>query len=175
MHQRKIWLVISVCFILPLSPLSFPACLPSGWLSVQPQAPGEQPGRVLLQPDRHLVQPGGLPTGVLGGSEPAADLPLLAQEKHRTTGAPPSAQGEEKPRADRRGFGLPGRARGAGGKGGGNGDGNRNRGRGWRTQRVPGETRGSIQPRPLERALLQPGQPPERRDSWLRKTTVAFS
>lgn len=88
-------------------------------MCVQPQAPRKQPGRVLLQPDRHLVQPGRFPTGVLARSEPAADLPFPAQEKHGAAGAPPAAQGEKKPGADRRGLGLPGRAGGAGGTGGG--------------------------------------------------------
>jgi len=54
------------------------AHLPQGRLSVQPQASGEQPGRVLLHSDRHPVQPGGFPAGVRSGSEPAADLPLPA-------------------------------------------------------------------------------------------------
>lgn len=155
-------------------PLSFPLSvhLPQGWLSVQPQTSGEQPGRVLLQPDRHPVQPGGLPAGVRSGPERAADLPLHAQEEHGAAGAPPAAQGEEEPGggslrpaqrlhgSDRGGLGLPGRAGGRRRPGGGGGGG------GWRrwAQRVPGDAAGSVHPRPLERALVQPSQPSELRD-----------
>lgn len=83
-HQQSLFLV-------------FVAYLHQGRLLVQPQPPGEQPGRVLLQPDWHSLQPGGLPPGVRGGPEPTADLPLLAQEEHGAAGAAPSAQGQEKP------------------------------------------------------------------------------
>lgn len=76
----------------------FPSAhLPQGRLSVQPQASGEQPGRVLLEQDGHPVQPGGLQAGVLGGAEPASDLPVPAQEEHGAAGAPPAAPGEEEP------------------------------------------------------------------------------
>lgn len=146
--------------------------LPQGRVPVQPQTSGEQPGRVLLLQDRHPVQPGRLPAGVLSGPEPAADLPLPAQEEHGAAGAPPAAQGEEEPGggslrpaqllpgADRGRLRLPGRAGGRRRAGGGG----RSGGWGRRAQRVPGDAAGSIQPRPLERALLQPGQPPEHRD-----------
>lgn len=141
-------------------------------MSVQPQASREQPGRVLLLQDRHPVQPGGLPAGVLSGPKPAADLPLPAQEEHCAAGAPPAAQGEEEPDggslrpaqrlpgSDRGGLRLPGRAGGRCRLGGGGGGG----GWGRRAQRVPGDTAGPVHPRPLERALLQPGQPPEHRN-----------
>lgn len=146
-------------------------------MPLQPQAAGEQPGRVLLLPHRHPVQPGGLTAGVLGGPEPAADLPLPAQEEHGAAGAPPAAQGEAQPgggplrpaqrlpESDRRGLGLPrhagGRRRPGAGAGGGGGGGGR------RAQRVPGDAAGSVHPRPLERALVQPGQPPELRHHGL--------
>lgn len=93
-------------------------------MPVQPQTSGKQPGRVLLQPDRHPVQPGRLPAGVLSGPEPAADFPLHAQEEHGPAGAPPAAQREEEPGGgsirpaqclhgtNRGGLGLSGRAGG---------------------------------------------------------------
>lgn len=153
----------------------FLAHLHQGRLLVQPQSPGEQPGRVLLQPDRHSLQPGGLPPGIRGGPERSADLPLPAQEEHGAAGAPPSSQGQEKPGGgsfrpaqrlrgpDRRGLRLRGRAGGRRRPGGGD----RGGGRGRRAQRVPGEAAGSVQSRPLECALLQPREPPERRDCGL--------
>lgn len=158
LHQQSLFLV-------------FAAYLQQGRLLVQPQPPGEQPGRVLLQPDWHSLQPGGLPPGVRGGSERTADLPLHTQEEHGAAGAPPSAQGQEKPAGesfrptqrlrgpDRRGLGLPGRAGGRHRPGGGDRGGGRRR----RAQRVPGAAAGSVQSRPLECALLQPREPPERR------------
>lgn len=73
----------------------FLAHLHQGRLLVQPQSSGEQSGRVLLQPDRHSLQPGGLPPGVRGGPERPADLPLPAQEEHGAAGATPAAQGQE--------------------------------------------------------------------------------
>lgn len=163
---------ISVCS--RIFSLSFPpaAHLSQGRLFVQPQTSGEQPGRVLLHPDRHPVQPGRLPAGVHSGPERAADLPLPAQEEHGAARAPPAAQGEEEPGggslrpaqrphgSDRGGLRLEGRAGGRRRPGGGNGGGGRGR---W-AQRVPGDTAGSVHPRPLERAFIQPGQPPERRD-----------
>lgn len=116
------------------------AHLPQGRLSVQPQASGEQPGCVLLQPDRHPLQPGGLPAGVRGGAEPPADRPLPAQDEHGAAGAPAAASGEEEPggeplrpaqrlpRSDRGGLGLSGSSGGGrgsrgGGRGGGGGGG----------------------------------------------------
>lgn len=157
------------------------AHLSPGRLLVQPHPPGEQPGCVLLQPHRHPLQPGGLPAGVLGGPEPAADLPLPAQEEHGAARAPPAAQGEEEPGGgplrpaqrlrgpSRGGLGLSrragGRRRPGDGDGGGGGGGGRGRGR--RAQRVPGDAAGSVRPRPLERAFTQPGQPPEQRHRGL--------
>lgn len=148
------------------------AHLPEGRLFVQPQAPGEQPGRLLLHPHRHPVQPGGLPAGVRGGPERAADVALPAQEEHGAAGAPPAAQGEAQPGAGgsrrpaqrlrgtrRGGLRLAGRAGGRRGAGGGN----RGGGRGRWAQRVPGDPAGSERARPLERALVRPGQPPEQR------------
>lgn len=162
--------------------LVFVAYLHQGRLLVQPQPPGEQPRRVLLQPDWHSLQPGGLPPGVRGGPERTADLPLPAQEEHGAAGAPPSAQGQEKPAGesfrpaqrllgpDRRGLGLPGRAGGRDRPGGGD----RGGGRGRRAQRVPGAAAGSVQSRPLECALLQPREPPERRYRGLSSSATVM-
>lgn len=64
-------------------------------MPLQSQTPGKQPRRVLLHSDQHLVQPGGVQTGVHRRSERAADLPVPTQEEHGAAGAPHPAQGEE--------------------------------------------------------------------------------
>lgn len=156
------------------------AHLHQGRLLVQPQSSGEQPGRLLLQPDRHSLQPRGLPPGVRGGPERPADLPLPAQKEHGAAGATPPAQGQEKGcfcpaerqrGPGRRGLGLPGLAGGRRRPGGGDRGGGRRR----RAQRVTGEAAGSVRARPLERVLLQPREPPERRDHGLSSEAGIFT
>lgn len=163
---------------------SLSAHLSEGRLLVQSQAAGEQPGRLLLEPDRYPVQPGGLSAGVRGGPERAADLALSAQEKHGAAGTPPAAQGKAQPgpggsrrpsqraRGPRRG-GLRLQGRAGGRRGAGAGD----RGGGWRrrAQRVPRGPACAERPRPMERALVHSGQPSEQRHHGVTPGVVWLS